>query len=256
MQHPNGPERPNRPRWLLPRQRQPHGSVTTPPATDPGSRFARLGKFGSPREVRNPLNLLKSRTVAVVAGSVVLVALGAGGAAVADGLIGSADIRDNSVRSVDLRDGGVAWPDLRDGVRDRIDAPGPAGPAGAKGEKGDTGPRGDTGMQGSQGARGSAGTDGSNGTNGFSGYEVVSGSEVVFNNTWNRISATAGCPSGKVAIGGGAQSTNGDYMYMHASYPSDRTTSNGITSASSWTVEGEGYNGSMQPYAVCVSPGQ
>ena len=226
--------------------------------------------------------------MAVASGAVVLAVLGASGAAVADGLIGSsgirdggvrsadirdggirsADIRDGGVRSADIRDGGVAWKDLRPGVKKRIDVPGPAGAVGATGEKGEAGAKGDTGARGLQGARGADGTDGEdgtdgiNGTNGFSGYEVAFPEDAA-TATGLRV-LTAPCPSGKVAIGGGAKAAgNPRDVVIHGSYPSHMarvSNSNngpvGIWHATSWTVELSVLDGDfVQPYAICVSSG-
>ena len=56
------------------------------------------------------------RTMAVLAGTVILVAGASGGAGAAH-LIGSRQIRDDSVRSIDIRNGTVGMPDLRPALR-------------------------------------------------------------------------------------------------------------------------------------------
>ena len=74
-------------------------------------------------------SLLKSRTAAVVTGSLVVVGLGATGATAAN-LIDSGDIRNGSIRGVDIanhsidrseiRDGSLGFADLGRGVQDRL----------------------------------------------------------------------------------------------------------------------------------------
>ena len=67
--------------------------------------------------------LLKQRVVAVVAGSAVVVGLGAVGA-VADNLIGSDDVKDQSLAKVDLGRGSVGGSELVLGsIRERKLAP-------------------------------------------------------------------------------------------------------------------------------------
>lgn len=57
------------------------------------------------------------------------------------------------------------------------------------------------------GPQGPAGTNGTNGTNGIAGYEVVSGTVVIVGpRPGGNVSGTISCPSGKVALGGGASS--------------------------------------------------
>lgn len=78
------------------------------------------------------------------------------------------------------------------------------------------------------------------------GYEIVAGSTVnVTSNNFNTASAT--CPSGKKAVGGGFGDTGTNLVYAVASYPSADDT---------WTVKmfnNAGSTGTVAPYAVCVS---
>jgi hypothetical protein len=116
--------------------------------------------------------LLKQRVVAVVAGSAVVVGLGAVGA-VADNLIGSDDVKDQSLAKVDLGRGSVGGSELVPAsIRERKLAPrlrekinqlplqgetgatgetGPAGPAGPAGVAGPAGPQGERGSRGPAG---------------------------------------------------------------------------------------------------------
>jgi membrane protease YdiL (CAAX protease family) len=85
-----------------------------------------------------------------VAASVVLMTLGAGGGAVAAGLIGSDQIADGSIRSRDVRDQTLRLADLdpttRDGLRGAIGPQGPAGSPGSPGSPGAAGPAGADGV--------------------------------------------------------------------------------------------------------------
>ena len=79
--------------------------------------------------------------------------------------------------------------------------PGPAGATGPQGPQGDPGPAGPTGATGPQGPVGPTGPEGPAGQDGFSGFEMVSGTQQ--SGTSVEKTATAVCPDGKVAIGGG-----------------------------------------------------
>lgn len=72
-------------------------------------------------------------------------------------------------------------------------AQGPAGPQGPQGAQGPPGPQGPQGLQGSEGARGPSG---------LTGLVYVTSEQMVNPNT-TFINPT-GCPSGYIAIGGGA----------------------------------------------------
>ena len=124
---------------------------------------------------------------------------------------------------------------------------GPIGPAGPQGETGAQGPKGDKGDKGDQGDPGEDG--------GASGWERVVGIAVVSSETWPRTAtATADCPSGKKALGGGYVITTVDsYCTVSpmASYPSDGDT---------WTVTGRESDfshcyesWSIQVYVICAT---
>jgi hypothetical protein len=104
-------------------------------------------------------------------------------------------------------------------------APGADGLVGAAGPKGDTGPKGDPGAVGPQGLKGDTGAPGvdgapgpkgdtgptgATGANGVSGREVVStiGTETTGPGYFV---ATARCPAGKFAIGGGSEARGVDF---------------------------------------------
>jgi hypothetical protein len=106
-----------------------------------------------------------------------------------------------------------------------IGAAGPAGPQGAKGDKGDAG------------------------TSGISNIEIVNGSSA--NNTSTGLkTATATCPSGKKAIGGGAE------IQSSPIYPI--TVNKPLTDLSGWTASGyketaSGAFWGVVAYAVCAT---
>jgi len=134
---------------------------------------------------------------------------------------------------------------------------GPTGLTGATGPQGIQGPTGLTGATGPQGIQGPTGLTGATGADGASGWVRVVGTAVV-GSRYSLATATADCPSGKKALGGGYLITavNSEYSYhcavpAMASYPSDGDT---------WTVTGmEGmmsdcYEGwSIQAYVICAT---
>ena len=82
---------------------------------------------------------------------------------------------------------------------------GPTGPTGATGPAGDdgaTGPAGPQGPTGVTGATGPTGAQGAPGTPGVSGYQLVTGRRSARTSAPTR-TASADCPAGKVAVGGG-----------------------------------------------------
>ena len=95
---------------------------------------------------------------------------------------------------------------------------GPQGPAGAQGSAGPTGPQGPAGAQGATGTQGPTGPTGAQGPAGPQGPAGISGMEVVtaFYSPLGfgpNDGASAMCPSGKVAISGGAVASEGfDYQ--------------------------------------------
>jgi hypothetical protein len=118
----------------------------------------------------------------------------------------------------------------------------PVGPQGDRGAQGPIGPQGPVGPQGLQGERGLPG---------ISGYQIVT-SVSSFSSEGNR-SATADCPAGKVAIGGGGRVFGGvDGIALHASDPSEDGSGWSVgaheivSTASTWSVG---------TYAICATVG-
>lgn len=211
-------------------------------------------------------SVLKSRVSAVVAGSLVVVGLGAGGA-VAANTIGSSDIRNGSVRAVDLAKGSVDRSEIRNGSIN--------------------GPQLGTDVIGRRQVRpesigvnqiapfvreqieedGSAkGEPGSDGKDGVSGYEVVGrGTDAGTVAPRETVTIESLCMSenqevnDKVATAGGAQ-VIGDGI-LKASYPSSieqvgepsEEDPAGLWAAKGWTVVVTAGNqpASVQPYVIC-----
>jgi hypothetical protein len=100
---------------------------------------------------------------------------------------------------------------------------GTQGPKGEKGDPGPAGPKGATGAKGSNGPAGPAGAAGPTGPSGISGWQYVvsAGQDVPHGLTHG---ATAECPSGKKALGGGASSTDSIYSRITESAPTNPGT--------------------------------
>jgi hypothetical protein len=124
----------------------------------------------------------------VMATIAVFVALG--GTSYAVKRIGSKEIADNSIRTRDIHDRTLLRKDFKAGQLLR----GRRGPRGARGRTGRTGKTGKTGARGRTGAAGLSGVT-----------TVTADSPLDSNNK----TATAQCPSGKRAVGGGATLKSG-----------------------------------------------
>jgi hypothetical protein len=113
---------------------------------------------------------------------------------------------------------------------------------GPQGPQGDTGP---TGPQGPQGPPGPAGPAGASG--GLSGYEIVTGAPVAMTFDDFEMTASASCPAGKLAIGGGVTvASPGDEVLMAESHPT--------AGGAGWsvTVLNYGADNSMTAHVVCA----
>ena len=115
---------------------------------------------------------------------------------------------------------------------------GPEGPEGA------TGPAGPQGPQGPAGPTGPAGADGA-----LAGYEIVTGAPVAIAGTDFVVSASANCPVGKVATGGGVSiSDPAGGVVMVESRP--------VALGAGWFVSVANFSedpNSATPYAVCAN---
>jgi hypothetical protein len=146
------------------------------------------------------------------------------------------------------------------------DTPGPRGPAGAPGQPGAPGPAGTPGQQGPQGPpglNGAAGPQGPQGPVGLSGQQGaqgppgppgMSGYEIVVGSQSSSGTASANCPSGKLAVGGGMETAGDD--------PNDvlLTSSKPVSAGGTWRVtvadldDTDSYH--VAAYAVCVTVAQ
>ncbi len=126
-----------------------------------------------------------------------------------------------------------------DGATGTQSPQGPQGPAGPQGAEGPAGPQSPAGPRGATGPQGLPGS-------GLSGYIRVQGTSTPSDNTAPK-AATATCPAGKNAIGGGGVATNAGNgtVSLTASYPSadnvwtvvaDRQSGNGSWSLLAWVV--------------------
>jgi len=117
---------------------------------------------------------------------------------------------------------------------------------GPEGPEGDLGPAGPQGIQGPMGETGAPGADGEDG--GLAGYEIVVGSAVVVS-SGEALSATANCPTGKLAVGGGASVADPSVAGLMVE---SRPTAGGAGWSASIFNESED-DTTMTPYAVCAN---
>jgi hypothetical protein len=119
---------------------------------------------------------------------------------------------------------------------------------GPQGRKGPQGPKGDPGQTGQQGLQGERGVPG------VSGYEQVTVDKKSNPNVSIFTSATATCPAGKFAVGGGGEilepTKAGVDVMLDASRPISPTT---------WMAEAHGFNAgfnwTLRVTAICANAG-
>jgi hypothetical protein len=149
---------------------------------------------------------------------------------------------------------GSTGPQGVQGVPGPQGATGPQGPAGPRGATGPTGQQGPAGPEGATGSRGSVGLSGTGGTivasTASPGMPVLSSIDPPVGTA---VSATASCPQGGIALGGGAQvSAPGDAaknVVLRSSFP---------TSTNGWRATGlviaplgATQQMSVRPYVLC-----
>jgi hypothetical protein len=177
-------------------------------------------------------------TYANVVASIALFAA-LGGSSYAAVSITGKQVRDASLSGRDVRNGSLTTGDVRDQSLLARDFKAGQLPVGAGGDQGPQGPIGPQGLQGERGLPG------------ISGYQIVT-SESSFSSDSIR-SATADCPTGKVAIGGGGRVFgSGDGIALNASDPSQ--------DGSSWSVDAHEIVSNAGPwsiaaYALCAEVG-
>jgi hypothetical protein len=124
------------------------------------------------------------------------------------------------------------------------------GKKGHTGLQGPTGLQGATGPQGAAGPRGLQGTSGATGSTGISGYEIVTGEPAKGSGGGADLaSATAFCPEGKKAIGGGFTSSGPEdfELFVKADQPLGSTAWLAQTTSGTSTSKYE-----ITAYAVCA----
>jgi len=139
---------------------------------------------------------------------------------------------------------------------------GATGPAGAKGATGLTGPQGPAGATGATGVRGPAGATGATGASGTVVASTTTAGTPVLSPVdppvGTAVTASATCPRGEFALGGGAQvSAPGlasKSVALRSSYP---TTSNGWRAVGSVIAPlGTGQQMTVRPYVLCGKASQ
>lgn len=157
----------------------------------------------------------------------------------------------------------VAGPQGPTGLQGSTGAQGVQGASGAQGQTGPSGPagpKGATGLTGLQGPAGPAGATGARGPSGASGTVVAStttsGTSVLSSvdpPVGSAVTATATCPQGEFALGGGAQVTapgvSSKSVVLRSSYP---TSKNGWRAVGSVIAPlGTGEQMTVRPYVLC-----
>ena len=132
---------------------------------------------------------------------------------------------------------------------------GPAGPPGPVGPEGPPGPAGPEGPQGAAGPAGPQGVQGSEGPQGLQGPAGGLSGVAIVTSEWQRLpggggevrGATAECPTGKVATGGGHQFTADADVLVVRSGPSSGGTWD------VWAVNRSSWSTSLRAFAVCAN---
>lgn len=141
--------------------------------------------------------------------------------------VGTPQLKANAVVSSKVRNFSLLRVDFKRGQV-------PAGPRGPAGSPGPTGPPGPVGPQGPPGP-------------GLSGYQVVTNTTATDSSTPKSVTAT--CPSGKVAISGGARLNTGAPVAVQADYPGSSTAWVAVAREMSAT----GSSWALSAYAVCIN---
>ena len=192
------------------------------------------------------------KPVVVLAMLVTTLAVVASASGTVRDLITGAQIRDGSITSRDIANHTLIRKDLSSklvtSLRGQTGPAGPAGPAGPQGEKGATGDRGPAGSQGPEGPPGAQGPQGPKGDpGGLAGYEIVTSAPQSV--AASDISVgTVNCPSGKVAVGGGAKVADPANVFIIDTYPN--------ADGSGWTATVGNVGASDSTYtvsAVCAA---
>jgi hypothetical protein len=167
-------------------------------------------------------NVVASLALFAALGGSSYAAISITGKQVQDNSLTAKDVRNASLTSQDVRDQSLLAQDFKKGQL-------PAGPQGPRGDTGAPGPKGDPGATGPQGVQGERGLPG------VSGYEQITVDKQTNPDVSIFTFATATCPIGKVAVGGGGEILNptqaGTDVVLDASRP---------ISARTWMAEAHG----------------
>ena len=149
------------------------------------------------------MSTFRNRTVAVLAGSALIVGAGSIGA-VANDLVTSRDIKNDTVSTADIKNDSIRLADINNRVEKQL--------AGQDGKDGVDGKDGKDGVDGKDGAEGPKGKDGVDGKDGVSNLIAGAG----YTDTWvgdggaSLQTARGECPAGQYALGGGFSTWGGD----------------------------------------------
>lgn len=132
---------------------------------------------------------------------------------------------------------------------------GPRGPRGPRGRPGPVGPKGEQGPQGEQGAAGPQGPAGPQGAPGATDVKTFTTPATV--GPQGFVSASAACPSGQRATGGGVR-TNVDLVFVVDSYPADASGSPAMSGTPvGWGAQVSNFRDyavNFTVFVICASP--
>lgn len=166
---------------------------------------------------------------------------------------GTLRVIDSSVTTCKSSETSLAWNQV-----------GQQGPQGIPGAQGETGPQGASGPQGAQGTQGIQGPPGEQGAQGEPGIGGVSGVEKVIGDqvtiaSGERDTASASCPAGKVATGGGYFATkdlisvlDDPAVLVDSSAPTVDSPPTGWFASA---LNGTGDSIRLRAFAICVTAG-
>ena len=187
--------------------------------------------------------MLKSKAPTILSAAALVVAafgstpLGhaAGSLVLGKNSVGTAQLKKDAVTGPKVKNGSLSAADFKPGTL----PPGPAGP------KGDTGPKGDAGAPGAKGDKGDRGPAG---PSGISGYKLVVGKGTDLS-PGQSSSASASCPTGEKALGGGFNGSLGTVVRYSAP---DATNTTWVANARNDAA----VQGWIQAFAICATVAQ
>jgi hypothetical protein len=219
-----------------------------PPALDADHEYTERRRLkckeGDRSDSATP-NVIASLALFAALGGSSCAAVSITGNQVRDGSLSGRDVRNASLTSRDVRDQSLLAGDFKAGQLPAgpTGEPGPQGPKGDPGpvgQTGDPGTRGEPGPTGDRGPGGDAGPPGQDGADGVSGYQVLASTSAFDSTSSKTVDAT--CPTGKVPIGGGFNTSLPNSAASAArSFPTGQrwhVAVNNIGPAKNWTLHG------------------